>query len=152
MARGVGAAVRGPRMHGRRRGGGARDARRAAGGSGANAREPRRRGPRAARHGCRRSRRPRAWALRRMTVELHHRSDGRSDAPVLVLGSSLGTTGAMWDENVPALSTRFRLLRYDTRGHGGSPVPGGPYTIDELGADALALLDRLGLERVAFCG
>jgi 3-oxoadipate enol-lactonase len=69
-----------------------------------------------------------------------------------VLGSSLGTTGAMWDDNVPALSERFRLLRYDTRGHGGSPAPEGPYSMDELGADVLALLDRLELERVSFCG
>jgi 3-oxoadipate enol-lactonase len=87
-----------------------------------------------------------------MTVELHHRSDGPAEAPVLVLGSSLGTTGAMWDANVEALSQRFRLIRYDTRGHGGSPVPDGPYTMDELGADVLALLDGLGLERVHFCG
>ena len=87
-----------------------------------------------------------------MTVELHHRFDGPADAPVLVLGSSLGTTGAMWDDNVGALSARFRLLRYDTRGHGGSPAPEGPYTMDELGADVLALLDRLELERVSFCG
>src|SRR3954468_5273931 len=87
-----------------------------------------------------------------MTVELAHRFDGPADAPVLVLGSSLGTTGAMWDDNVPALSERFRLLRYDARGHGGSPAPQGPYSIDEIGADALALLDRLELERVSFCG
>ena len=87
-----------------------------------------------------------------MSVELHHRFDGREDAPVLVLGSSLGTTGAMWDDNVPALSERFRLLRYDTRGHGASPAPEGPYSMDELGADVLALLDRLELERVSFCG
>jgi 3-oxoadipate enol-lactonase len=87
-----------------------------------------------------------------MTAELHHRFDGPEDAPVLVLGSSLGTTHAMWDDNVDALSERFRLLRYDTRGHGGSPVPPGPYAMEELGADVLALLDRLGLERVSFCG
>jgi len=87
-----------------------------------------------------------------MTVALHHLFDGPADAPVLVLGSSLGTTGAMWDDNVRALSARFRLLRYDTRGHGGSPAPEGPYTMDELGADVLALLDRLELERVSFCG
>jgi len=87
-----------------------------------------------------------------MTVELHHRFDGPAGAPVLVLGSSLGTTGAMWDDNVDALAQRFRLLRYDTRGHGESPVPDGPYSIDQLGADVLALLDRLELERVAFCG
>src|SRR4051812_50225350 len=87
-----------------------------------------------------------------MTVALHHTSDGPSDAPVLVMGSSLGTTGGMWDENVPALAERFRVLRYDTRGHGGSPAPDGPYAMEELGADVLALLDRLGLERVSFCG
>src|SRR4051794_41326311 len=87
-----------------------------------------------------------------MTVELAHRFDGPAEAPVLVLGSSLGTTGAMWDDNVGALSERFRLLRYDTRGHGGSPAPEGPYSMDDLGADVLALLDRLELERVSFCG
>jgi 3-oxoadipate enol-lactonase len=87
-----------------------------------------------------------------MTVELYHRFDGPADAPVLVLGSSLGTTGAMWDDNVAALARRFRLLRYDTRGHGGSPAPEGPYSMDDLGADVLALLDRLELERVSFCG
>jgi 3-oxoadipate enol-lactonase len=58
----------------------------------------------------------------------------------------------MWDDQVPAFSERFRMLRFDTRGHGGSPVPPGPYTMDELGADLLALLDRLGLERVSYCG
>jgi 3-oxoadipate enol-lactonase len=87
-----------------------------------------------------------------MPVELHHRFDGPDDAPVLVLGSSLGTSGAMWDAQVPAFSQRFRMLRYDTRGHGGSPAPPGPYTMDELGADVLALLDRLGIERASFCG
>jgi 3-oxoadipate enol-lactonase len=85
-------------------------------------------------------------------MSLHHRFDGPGDAPVLVMGSSLGTTGAMWDAQVPAFSERFRMLRYDTRGHGASPVPPGPYTMDELGADVLALLDRLGVERAAFCG
>jgi 3-oxoadipate enol-lactonase len=86
-------------------------------------------------------------------VELHHRVDGPADGPVLVLGSSLGTTHAMWDDQVAALTGRgLRLLRYDTRGHGESPAPGGPYTIAALGADLLALLDRLGLARVSLCG
>ncbi|HEY0630614.1 MAG TPA: 3-oxoadipate enol-lactonase [Thermoleophilaceae bacterium] len=87
-----------------------------------------------------------------MTVDLQHRFDGPENAPLLVLGSSLGTTGAMWDDNVPALTEHFRLLRYDTRGHGGSPAPDGPYSIDELGADLLALLDELGVERASYCG
>jgi 3-oxoadipate enol-lactonase len=85
-------------------------------------------------------------------VELHHRFDGQADSPVLVLGSSLGTTHAMWDDQVPAFTERYRLLRYDTRGHGGSPAPDGPYTMAGLGSDLLALLDRLELERVSFCG
>jgi 3-oxoadipate enol-lactonase len=85
-------------------------------------------------------------------MNLHHRFDGPEDAPVLVMGSSLGTSGAMWDEQVPAFSQSFRMLRYDTRGHGESPVPPGPYTMDELGADVLELLDRLGIERASFCG
>jgi 3-oxoadipate enol-lactonase len=88
----------------------------------------------------------------RYSGSLTHRFDGPDDAPVLVLGSSLGTTGAMWDAQVPAFSQRFRMLRYDTRGHGGSPVPPGPYTMGELGGDVLELLDRLDIERASFCG
>jgi 3-oxoadipate enol-lactonase/4-carboxymuconolactone decarboxylase len=86
------------------------------------------------------------------TVELHHLLEGSEDAPVLVLSNSLGTTLAMWDEQAPALSEHFRLLRYDHRGHGGSPVPPGAYTIEDLGRDVIALLDRLGVERFSFCG
>lgn len=86
------------------------------------------------------------------TVEVHYLLEGPEDAPVLVLSNSLGTTPAMWDEQTPTLSERFRLVRYDHRGHGGSPVPPGPYTIEDLGGDVLALLDRLGIERVSFCG
>jgi 3-oxoadipate enol-lactonase len=87
-----------------------------------------------------------------VSVEVHHRFDGPEDAPALVLSNSLGTTGGMWDAQVPALAERFRVLRYDTRGHGASPAPPGPYSLDDLGGDVLALLDRLGLERVSFCG
>ena len=58
----------------------------------------------------------------------------------------------MWDPQVPRLAERLRVVRYDHRGHGNSPVPPGPYSLDDLGADALALLDRLGLERVHWCG
>jgi 3-oxoadipate enol-lactonase len=86
------------------------------------------------------------------TVELHHLLEGPEEAPVLVMANSLGTTLRMWDEGAPALRERFRLLRYDHRGHGGSPVPPGLYTIEDLGRDALALLDRLGIERFSWCG
>src|SRR5918997_5078134 len=85
-------------------------------------------------------------------VEVHHRLEGPEDAAVLVLSNSLGTTLAMWDEQAPALSERFRLLRYDHRGHGGSRVPPGPYKIEDLGRDVLVLLDRLEVGRFSFCG
>jgi 3-oxoadipate enol-lactonase/4-carboxymuconolactone decarboxylase len=86
------------------------------------------------------------------TVELHHLLEGPEDAPVVVLANSLGTTLRMWEDQAPALQARFRLLRYDHRGHGGSPVPPGPYKIEDLGRDVLALLDRLEIERASFCG
>jgi 3-oxoadipate enol-lactonase len=85
-------------------------------------------------------------------VNVYHRVDGPVDAPPLVLSSSLGTTHALWDTQVPALAEQFRLVRYDRRGHGRSPVPAGPYSLEDLGADVLELLDELGLERVSFCG
>ena len=71
---------------------------------------------------------------------------------MLVLSSSLGTTHELWDGNVEALTSRYRLLRYDHRGHGGSEVPPGPYTVEELADDVLVLLDELGLAHVSFCG
>jgi 3-oxoadipate enol-lactonase len=85
-------------------------------------------------------------------IGLHHQIDGPEGAPVLVLSNSLGTTLEMWRDQAPALGKRFRLVRYDHRGHGGSPVPPGPYTLDDLGRDVLALLDSLGAERFSFCG
>jgi 3-oxoadipate enol-lactonase len=87
-----------------------------------------------------------------MTVELHRVTLGRADAPTLVLGSSLGTAHAMFDRNVPALSERYRIVLYDHRGHGASPSAPGPWEIEDLGRDVLALLDSLSLERVAVGG
>jgi 3-oxoadipate enol-lactonase len=84
------------------------------------------------------------------TLMVHHLLEGPEDAPVLVLSNSLGTTLGMWDEQAPVLSERFRLLRYDHRGHGGSPVPPDPSRIEDLGRDVLVLLDRLEVE--LFCG
>jgi 3-oxoadipate enol-lactonase len=85
-------------------------------------------------------------------VDLNCASTGRDDAPVLLLGGSLGTTLDMWDPQVPELSRTHRVIRFEHRGHGGSPVPNGPYTIDGLGADVVTMLDRLGLSRVSYCG
>jgi 3-oxoadipate enol-lactonase len=78
--------------------------------------------------------------------------DGPRDAPVLVLGSSLGTSGAMWDPQIPALAEHLRVVRYDHRGHGRSPVPDGPYDLADLGADVLALMDALQLDQVHLGG
>jgi len=71
---------------------------------------------------------------------------------VLVLSNSLGTNFSMWDPQMPQLAQRFRVLRYDTRGHGRSSVTPGDYTIEQLGRDVIALLDALKLDRVHFCG
>lgn len=83
---------------------------------------------------------------------IHYRFDGREDGPVLLLSNSLGTTLEMWDPQVEALAGGSRVLRYDSRGHGRSSAPAGPYTIERLGRDVLALLDALALDRVTFCG
>lgn len=78
--------------------------------------------------------------------------DGPEGAPVLVLSNSLGTTLEMWDAQAARLARDHRVLRYDTRGHGGSVVPPGPYSFEQLGGDVLTLLDALRIERASFCG
>ncbi|GAA1847951.1 3-oxoadipate enol-lactonase [Asanoa iriomotensis] len=83
---------------------------------------------------------------------LAYEAVGPASAPVVVLGSSLGTTRAMWAPQVASLSADFRVVAYDHRGHGASPVPPGPYAIEDLGRDVLGLLDHLGLDRVHYAG
>jgi 3-oxoadipate enol-lactonase/4-carboxymuconolactone decarboxylase len=85
-------------------------------------------------------------------VAVHHRLEGPPDAPVLVLSHSLGCSLEMWDAQAPALAERYRVLRYDLRGHGRSPAPPGPYAIADLGGDLLALLDRLEVRSAHLCG
>ena len=84
-------------------------------------------------------------------VRIRYEFTGHS-GPVLVLSNSLGTNYSMWDSQVALLTCHFRVLRYDTRGHGGSSVTPGEYTIEQLGRDVLTLLDSLSLDRVDFCG
>jgi 3-oxoadipate enol-lactonase len=82
---------------------------------------------------------------------LHHEIAGPDGAPVLLLGGSLGTTLRMWDGQRP-LAERLRLVRFDHRGHGASPVPPPPYEIADFARDVLALMDHLGIERASYCG
>lgn len=91
------------------------------------------------------------------TLSLNHttlraRCDGERHRPTVVLSNSLGTDLSTWDAQAAVLATRFHVVRYDTRGHGGSGAPAGPYTIDLLGADVIALLDYLDIERAHFVG
>jgi 3-oxoadipate enol-lactonase len=85
-------------------------------------------------------------------MRLHHRIDGPEDAPVVVLANSIGTTLELWDPQLPALVPAYRVLRYDQLGHGRSEVPPGPYTVELLGRELLALLDGLEIDRISFCG
>ncbi|SQF98855.1 3-oxoadipate enol-lactonase [Paucimonas lemoignei] len=84
--------------------------------------------------------------------DLYYQLDGQPDAPVLLLSNSLGTDLGMWDGQIPELTQHFRVLRYDTRGHGRSVVSAGPYSIEQNGRDVLALLDALDVQRASFCG
>lgn len=78
--------------------------------------------------------------------------DGPEGRPVLMLSNSLGTSRAMWQPQLSAFTARYRVLRYDTRGHGQSAVTPGDYGLDRLGRDVVNLLDALGLDQVDFCG
>lgn len=85
-------------------------------------------------------------------VRIHYSLTGPDSAPVLVLSNSLGANFSMWDPQLAPFASKFRLLRYDTRGHGQSSVTPGPYNIELLANDVLHLLDALNLDRVHFCG
>ena len=82
----------------------------------------------------------------------HHQVDGPPGAPLVVLGNSLGTTGDMWAPQMPSLLQRFRVVRYEHRGHGGTTAPPGPFSIADLGGDLVELLDHLGEQRASLCG
>jgi 3-oxoadipate enol-lactonase len=81
-----------------------------------------------------------------------HHLDGPEDAPMLVLANSLGTTRRLWEAQMPAFTSEFRVLRFDHRGHGLSSVAPGAYTMAMLAGDLVELLDRLGIARASVCG
>jgi 3-oxoadipate enol-lactonase len=83
---------------------------------------------------------------------IHVEVEGPQHGPVLMLSNSLGTNLHMWDDQAPAWSHHFRLVRYDRRGHGKSGVPKGPYTMERLGRDVIAVLDTLNISKINWCG
>ena len=85
-------------------------------------------------------------------VDIAYRFDGPKEGRVLLVANSLMANSSMWDWNVPAFADRYRVLRYDKRGHGGSGVTAGPYSIAQLADDAVGLLDTLGIEKAHFMG
>ena len=85
-------------------------------------------------------------------IDLNYEFSGLEDGPVLVFSNSLGTNLHMWDAQAQALGDRYKVLRYDSRGHGKSGAPQGEYTLDTLGRDLVALLDALGIETFDYCG
>ena len=84
--------------------------------------------------------------------KIHYALSGAANAPVIVFSNSLGANFSMWDPQAAQLEKKFRVLRYDTRGHDQSSVTPGPYSIEQLGRDVLTLLDALNIARANFCG
>jgi 3-oxoadipate enol-lactonase len=85
-------------------------------------------------------------------ASLYYEIDGADDAPVLILSNSLGTDLGMWAPQMAALTEHFRVVRFDTRGHGQSSVTPGPYSVAQLGGDVIALMDHLAIPSAHFCG
>jgi 3-oxoadipate enol-lactonase len=85
-------------------------------------------------------------------ISMNYQLEGPANAPVVTLSHSLATNLSMWDPQISALTSRYRVLRYDTRGHGGTDAPEGPYTLDQLAEDARALFQALKIARTHFIG
>jgi len=85
-------------------------------------------------------------------ISVNYTFDGPANAPVVTMSHSLATDLGMWDPTMPALTSRFRVLRYETRGHGQTEAPRGAYTLDQLADDALALLRALNIQRTHWVG
>jgi len=90
--------------------------------------------------------------LKANDIEINCEASGNQDAPVVVLSHSLGSSLAMWNPQIEALESQFRVLCYDMRGHGGSNISHGAYTLEQLGEDAIGLLDALHIQVVHWVG
>jgi 3-oxoadipate enol-lactonase len=85
-------------------------------------------------------------------AEINYQTFGDHTKPALVFSNSLGTQYSMWQPQIDALKNEFYLVCYDTRGHGESSAPKGPYSLEQLGSDVINLLDHLFIDQAAFCG
>ena len=85
-------------------------------------------------------------------AQINYQTFGDASKPALVFSNSLGTNFKMWQPQIDFFAQDHFVICYDTRGHGGSEAPQGPYTIDQLGQDVVNLLDHLNIEKAAFCG
>jgi 3-oxoadipate enol-lactonase len=85
-------------------------------------------------------------------ISVHYMLEGPASGPVITMSNSLASNLSMWEPQMPVLTSRYRVLRYDTRGHGGTEATAGPYSLDELSEDVRALLQALGITRTHFIG
>lgn len=85
-------------------------------------------------------------------IALHYQTFGDTDKPALIFSNSLGTNLSMWQQQLDYFQAHFFVICYDTRGHGSSSVPPGPYTLEQLGLDVINLLDHLKIQTASFCG
>jgi 3-oxoadipate enol-lactonase len=85
-------------------------------------------------------------------ISVNYTLEGPTSGPVITMSNSLASNLSMWDPQIPGLTSRYRVLRYDTRGHGGTDAPPGPYSLDELTEDVRVLLQALGIGRTHFVG
>ncbi len=85
-------------------------------------------------------------------IQINYELSGKEGAPVVVLSHSLGSSLEMWHPQMAALEPHYRVLRFDTRGHGGSEAPATHYSLDQLGEDTVSLLDVLGIDGLHFVG
>ena len=85
-------------------------------------------------------------------AQINYQTFGDATKPALIFSNSLGTNFKMWQAQIDFFQQDFFVIFYDTRGHGASSAPQGPYSIDQLGQDVVNLLDHLNVEKAAFCG
>ena len=92
------------------------------------------------------------YEVRSGDATIAYEIDGDPNAPALLLINSIGSTREMWARQMPAFAASYRVLRYDARGHGASSALRGPYTLEQLGRDALAILDHAQVQAAHVCG